>query len=69
MSRQIEGKFIDSVSFMLTNIKGRLYPEMDEKSRSYLDTYFAEENKKLAELLQKHSKLLPTWLQNVTKPI
>ena len=36
---------------------------MDTKSRAYLDDIFAAENSRLKELLEKHSKVLPEWLQ------
>lgn len=42
--------------------KGRKYPEMEAKSREFLNEFFAESNLALKVLLEKHSKAVPSWM-------
>nr|XP_002120286.1 bifunctional heparan sulfate N-deacetylase/N-sulfotransferase 4 [Ciona intestinalis] len=42
--------------------KGRQYPDMDQLSVKYLDTYYKESNTKLTELLRGINKPIPGWL-------
>lgn len=43
--------------------KGRRYPQMDPKSKAFLENYYMESNKKLTELLVNIGKPIPDWLQ------
>ena len=43
--------------------KGRRYPQMDPKSKAFLENYYTDSNKKLAELLVSIAKPIPDWLQ------
>lgn len=42
--------------------KGRKYPEMEQKTREYLDHYYREPNKRLYALLDEMDKPKPSWL-------
>ncbi|CAG9800644.1 unnamed protein product [Chironomus riparius] len=45
--------------------KGRIYPEMDEKSTKILQRYYLSHNTALVKLLKKlGSRPIPTWLKN-----
>ena len=42
---------------------------MDADSREYLNQYFAESNRNLVALLEKHSKAIPSWLSGISETV
>lgn len=44
--------------------KGRIYPNMDDKSDMFLAKYYADSNKRLKRLLVELRKPVPAWLHN-----
>ncbi|XP_033123011.1 bifunctional heparan sulfate N-deacetylase/N-sulfotransferase 4-like [Anneissia japonica] len=47
----------------LGNSKGRVYPQMDRESQSYLSQYYLSHNKDLKALLMKLGYRIPHWLK------
>ena len=43
--------------------KGRHYVPMDKQSQKFLEDYYREPNKNLADLLRRLNKPLPDWLR------
>lgn len=46
--------------------KGRHYPKIDSKSKDFLENYYSDANKRLAQLLHHIEKPFPQWLQKKT---
>ena len=44
--------------------KGRHYPPMEPKAKVFLENYYRDSNKKLAELLVNIQNSIPAWLQS-----
>jgi heparan sulfate N-deacetylase/N-sulfotransferase NDST2 len=43
--------------------KGRQYPDMDLKSKTYLTNFYEDSNRKLLNLHKKYAFNIPLWLK------
>ena len=58
-------QYLNSTTKCLGRGKGRVYPDMDDKSTAYLNSYYRKPNIALSMLLTKLNLGVPVWLEEL----